>query len=252
VRNGQAAEPRPAFRVSGTFGPFLASTRYCDCGHPSILAMASMLCAEGGSERAIAVRLFRFVRDHVEYAFTPWGVSASTTLAWRRGTCSNKNNLLVALLRAAGVPAAYGVLRVNAREYFGNLAPPFLKPFASVTSTHIYAAAHLGGRWVKCDASTDREIAGKTAHFCRQTQLVEWDGIHDAQEFLDPSHIHQDLGLRPVVDDLLAKQPRNATAALFAILNDYLQFIRAEAAFASAEELLDAYVRAPARGELRP
>jgi transglutaminase-like putative cysteine protease len=219
---------------------WLARSRYCDWDHAAIRGVAEEL-TNGVSSRRSAACLFRFVRDHVRYAFGPWGVLASTTLALGEGTCANKSNLLVALFRAAGIPAGYGVLRVNAREYFGNIAPPYLKHLASEHSIHIYAAAFLEARWVRCDASTDRELAEKTAHFCPQTRLVEWDGEHDALDFLDPAHIHADLGVRPAVDDLLDKPPRNANAHTLSILNDYLRFIRGNRPFPSAERLIASY-----------
>jgi hypothetical protein len=166
--------------------------------------------------------------------------------------CSNKSNLLVALFRAAGIPAAYGILRVNAREYFGPLSLPFLKPYVSAESIHIYAAAYLDGRWVKCDASTDSELASKTAHFSRQTRLVRWDGTHDALDFIDPRHVYEDLGLVHSVDELLARPARNATPDLFAVLNTYLRFIRDRDPFPSAEALIEAFTCAPRTWEMRP
>jgi hypothetical protein len=199
------------------------------------------------SPRAAAVRLFRFVRDEILYAFGPWNIPASAVLARRNGTCANKNNLLIALLRGAGIPAGYGILRVNAQEYFGSIAPPFFKHLASPFSTHIYAAALLDGRWVKCDASTDRQIAEKTARFCAQTRLLDWDGASDTLDFLDPDHIYADLGLRASVDDLLDKPPRNSTPATVTLLNDYIRFIRSNPPFRSAEQLIEAY-----RSQLAP
>src|SRR5207302_10830559 len=123
-------------------------------------------------ERALAVAAFEFVRDEIRYAFGPWGVSASTTLAQRSGMCTNKANLLIALLRRAGIPAAYGVLSVNARDYFGAIGQPFVTRYMSSTSTHVHAAVLIDGRWIKCDPSTDRELASRTAHFCKPTMLI--------------------------------------------------------------------------------
>jgi uncharacterized membrane protein YdfJ with MMPL/SSD domain len=225
---------------------FLEATGYCDFDHPSIRATLAEVLDGSESPKGAAIKLFRFVRDDVLYAFGPWKASASRTLASHAGTCTNKSNLLIALLRGAGIPAAYGVLRVNAREYFGNLGPDFLTRYASTESTHIYAAAHLDGRWVKCDPSTDSELAQKTAHFCRQTRLIEWDGEHDSLDFLDPRHIHADLGLRATADDLLAKPPRNARPEVLEMGNDYLRFIRTRPPFPTAEALIGAY-----RAELR-
>jgi len=96
---------------------------------------------------------------------------------------------------------------------------------------------------VRCDASTDRELAELTSHWCRQTRLLDWDARHDALDFLDPSHVHADLGLEANIDDLLAKSARNAQPDLLERGNQYLAFIRSHPPFGSAGELIDAYRR---------
>jgi transglutaminase-like putative cysteine protease len=228
----------------------LAVTAYCDHDHPSIKHALAGLSHGAADERAIAQAAFRFVRDEVPYTLGPWGVAASETLRERAGMCTNKANLLVALLRSAAIPAAYGVLRVNAREYFGVVGPQFLTRFVAAESTHVYAAAYLEGRWVRCDPSTDRALASRTAHFCRQTQLVEWDGRRDALDFLDPDHIYADLGLFADVDELLAKPSRGATPARFELWNDYLEHIRRHPAYASSEALIASYHGLPSTQRL--
>jgi hypothetical protein len=188
------------------------------------------------------VRLFEGVRDHVRYTFMPWNARASDTLASREGMCTNKSNLLVALLRASRIPAAYGVLRVNPREYYGVIAPDLLKPLASTRSIHVYAAAFLDDRWVRCDPSTDADIAAKTSHFCRQTRLIHWDGRQDALDFLQPQHVYGDEGLHANIDHLLDKPPRHAKPGTLAVLNAYTRFIREHPPFESAAELLTSYL----------
>ncbi len=93
----------------------LAATPFCDHHDRAIRAVVDDArdLAGGADELAVARALFEFVRDEVRYAFGPWGVPASTTLAQRAGTCTNKANLLVALLRAADVA---GRLRRHACE----------------------------------------------------------------------------------------------------------------------------------------
>jgi uncharacterized membrane protein YdfJ with MMPL/SSD domain len=241
---GLSAEPRDALTVS----------TYCDHDHPAIHARLEELAPRPGHADGVdvAVAAFEFVRDNVLYTFGPWGVTASRTLESRQGTCTNKANLLVALLRAAGIPAAYGVMRVNAREYFGSLGPSFLTRYASRESLHIYAAAFLNGRWVKCDPSTDRQLSSRTAQFCLQTRLVQWDGVHDSMDFLNPRHVYADLGLYVNLDELLARPARAATPRRLALANDYLHFVRAQPAYPSDDDLVDAYLSAKrASGSMR-
>ncbi|HTW41697.1 MAG TPA: MMPL family transporter [Solirubrobacteraceae bacterium] len=236
----------PGHARAASLGDALLATRYCDHEHPAVRAcLAGLAERDGcGEQAALAVAAFEFVRDSVLYAFGPWGVSASETLACKEGTCTNKANLLVALLRAAGIPSAYGVMRVNARKYFGVIGPSFLTRYASPESVHIYCAAFLHGRWVKCDPSTDRELASRTARFCRETCLVQWDGEHDSLDFLDPRHVYADLGLFANLDESLARPPRAATPQRLALANHYLAFIRAQPAFSSDRELVHAYLAA--------
>ncbi|HEV7731925.1 MAG TPA: transglutaminase family protein [Candidatus Binatia bacterium] len=222
---------------------FLADGRYCDWHDPAILSCAREVTQGLSAPIARAIALFQFVRDDVRYTFGPWGIPASDTLQRREGVCTNKANLLVALFRATGIPAAFGLLQVNPREYYGVVAPPYLKPFVSDRSLHVYAAARLEDVWVRCDPSTDREIATKTAHYCRQTRLIEWDGRQDALDFLQPQHVYADLGLRACIDDLLDKPARHAQPETLAAINDYVRFIRTSPPFASAEALIAHYAR---------
>jgi hypothetical protein len=225
----------------------LAASEFCDHGHPAIALALDDIAERSGArdERALAIAAFEFVRDEIPYTFGAWGVPASRTLEQRVGMCTNKSNLLVALFRHAGIPAAYGLLSVNAQDYFGVVGPRLLTGYMSQTSTHVYAAALLGGRWVKCDPSTDRELASRTSHFCKQTALIEWDGVSHATDFLDPRHVYADLGLFADIDDRLRRPARGATPARLQLWNDYLAFIRREPAFASSDALVEAYRRRP-------
>ena len=232
------SDPRPAEGAE-----LMAPTRYCDSEAREIGELAVALTGGAGSEREAAARLFRYVRDDVSYAFGPWGVRASETLGRREGNCTNKANLLVALLRAAGIAGAYGVLRVDAQRYFGPIGPELLTRRASQTSVHVHAAARVDGRWLKCDPATDADLARLTGHFSLQTRLVDWDATADATDVLDHEHVHADLGLYADVDELLDRPARGAGPELFAAGNAYLQFVRSQPVFASAEELIEAYGR---------
>jgi len=246
----RAPARRPSDRAPALSSETLASGRFCDHQHPSVLAALREVVerTRPADDVALAAALFEFVRDEVRYTFGPWGTCASVTLTARGGTCTNKANLLVALMRAAGIPAAYGVMRVNARRYFGVLGPPFLTRYASAESVHVYAGVLLEGRWLKCDASTDRQLAARTAHFCQQTRLIEWDGREDSLDFLDERHVYADLGLYANIDELLARPARASTPWLLATGNSYLEFIRTHPAHDSSRSLIDAYLAARPRG----
>ncbi len=78
--------------------------------------------------------------------------------------CSNKTNLLFALLRAIKIPAGYGIFRVRTKEFYGDLMCPVFEKLVSPETTHIFAGIYLGGKWIKSDVSLDNDLAlkGKT------------------------------------------------------------------------------------------
>jgi len=86
-----------------------------DFGHPALTAQAAAL--RGASDVETARRCFEFVRDQVEHSGdfrrSPTTCSASEVLAARTGYCYAKSHLLVALLRANGLPAGFCYQRLT-------------------------------------------------------------------------------------------------------------------------------------------
>ena len=121
--------------------------------------------------------LFYFVRDRVRYNLyvsksRPEDFRASSTLLRGEGYCVQKAVLLVALARAADIPAALGFARLRnhllpekTREWLGGDILPF----------HGYAELYLNGRWVKATPAFD-------AAMCEKHRIipVEFDGTEDA------------------------------------------------------------------------
>lgn len=205
---------------------FAGETYYCNFKHPLITQLARRLTADCPDKKTTAVKLFYWVRDNVLYRVGDWNRRASETLIERGGSCTNKANLLVALLRAAGVPAGYRVLRVKGQEYFGPIIPPILKQRVSESSVHAHAYVFLDGRWIKCDPSDDVVLSLRTSYFNPQSTIVEWDGEKDAVLNLDPNHIIEDLGLASNIDHFLNKKPKRRKKIAVRLGNLYLKFLR--------------------------
>jgi hypothetical protein len=205
--------------------PFLRETWYCDTSAPPVRALATAL-SSGRDARATATAAFGMVRDSVRYEVGNWQRTASQTLAQGTGTCTNSANLLVALLRSAGIPAGYGVMLVRGREYFGPLAPTRLARLAAEVSRHVYACVNLDGAWVRCDPSDDVALSRGTAHLNPQSLEIDWDGQKDAMLNLHPDHVLVDEA--PVADiaDLMAKPMRRAMRAPVRIANLYMDHLR--------------------------
>jgi len=150
--------------------------------------------------------MFYWVRDNVLYRVGLWNVTAAETLAIREGTCTNKSNLLVALLRARGIPAGYGVMKVYGQKYFGPVAIPMLNRLVSKVSTHVYVAVYLDDKWIKCDPSDDKKLCSKTSHFNYTTTIVDWDGVNNAELNLNQDHIISDDFPIASIDNIMIKK----------------------------------------------
>lgn len=209
---------------------FLLETSFCDCCNPAIKNIVAQLkkeiCCSTEDKRLLAVKVFNFVRDEIKYTVGNWQRKASETLRERKGTCTNSANLMVAMLRSSGIPAGYGLMRVEGKKYFGPITPNVLKQYISDSSVHVYVYVYLDGRWIRCDPSDDHDLAVGTQHINPQSTFVEWDGVNDAVLRLDPSHIISDIGPLQNIEELLQKKSRHQNRGYIVIANAYIQFLR--------------------------
>lgn len=152
---------------------YLKPTPVIDCDHPFIKAKISELA--GGEEDILekARKFFYFVRDEIKYNIyvsksLPENFRASNTLSRGEGYCVQKSVLLVALARAAGIPAGLGFARIR-----NNLLPEKAVKWlgTNVLPFHGYAELYLNGKWVKATPSFDIEMCEKIHIF-----PVEFDG----------------------------------------------------------------------------
>jgi len=157
--------------------PCLEPTYFIDCDSDIIRDTAQQLTAGCPDPVIRATRLFYFVRDEIRYdLFAPKALPeefrASTILVRGTGYCVHKAVLLVALARAAAVPArlAFAVIRNDA-------VPPHLLQIIGTDTFpwHGYAQLRPGKKWVKATPAFDRRLC-ETHGF----KTVEFDGRGDA------------------------------------------------------------------------
>ncbi|MBE9569643.1 MAG: transglutaminase domain-containing protein [Proteobacteria bacterium] len=128
-------------------------------------------------EKEKAKRIFYFVRDEIKYnALSPRSCPetfrASYVLSEREGYCVQKAVLLVALSRAAGIPARLRFAEI--RNHF--MPPDFLElRGTNVFPYHGYTDLYLTGTWIKATPTYDLRP-------CQKAGLipVDFDGEHDA------------------------------------------------------------------------
>ena len=152
-------------------------TPVIDCNNPSIQEKTKDLTKglENITEKARS--LFYFVRDEIKYNIyvsksLPEHFRASNTLSKREGYCVQKAVLLVALARAAGIPAGLGFARIRNNLLLGKT----LKRLGTnVFPFHGYAELYLDGNWVKATPAFDLKM-------CEKNRIipVEFDGKNDA------------------------------------------------------------------------
>ena len=205
---------------------FLKKTEFCDFTHPDIQRLVHKITKNCVNDKDKAIRSFYWVRDNILYRVGRWQGKASETLVEKEGACTNKANLLVALLRANNIPAGYGIMKVYGQRYLGPIAIPMLKKFISEISTHIYPLAYLNNKWIKCDPSDDKEFCENTSYFNHTTELVEWDGVKDGVLNLKKEDIIIDNYPVADIDHWMIKKPRRARGFPLKIANIFVRFAR--------------------------
>ncbi|PKL45076.1 MAG: hypothetical protein CVV41_03015 [Candidatus Riflebacteria bacterium HGW-Riflebacteria-1] len=121
--------------ASSSFGQFMKPTRNCPSTDSRIVSLAKSL--KGGSTYETMQKIFYYVRNKVSYRFYyNSSKGALGTLSSKAGNCCDQAHLLIALLRAAGIPAKYG---------HGTCR------FSSGTYGHVFAYAYVNGKWLLVD-----------------------------------------------------------------------------------------------------
>lgn len=132
--------------IPGELQSYLQATRNAQVTNAQIQNLAQQITG-GSNDINAATRLFNWVRNNVKYSFyrnTQRG--AVKTLNDRKGNCVDQAHLLVALSRAAGIPARY--VHGRCRFTSGN------------TYGHVWAEVWVKGRWYSVDSTSIRNTFG--------------------------------------------------------------------------------------------
>jgi transglutaminase-like putative cysteine protease len=155
----------------------MGHTFFIDCDAAPIIEKSGELTAGIEGEKEKAIRIFYFVRDQIRYnVYAPRSTDAefkaSHVLATREGYCVQKAVLLVALARAAGIPA-----RLRFAEIRSHLTSPALveKRGSNIFPYHGLTDLNINDRWVKATPIYDIGYCAKTG-----VAPIEFDGERDA------------------------------------------------------------------------
>ena len=171
----------------------LAPTQQVDCAHPAIVQIAEKLTAGLGSRADKAVALHRFVRDEIRYGWSPAydREPASKTLRRGLGFSKTKAVLMVALLRATGIPARIAMTDISSDILKGIVSLPF--PWID----HALTEAWIDMGWVRTDsyiidapllASVQARLLNEgreMGYGVHRDGNGQWDGTTDSFGILD-------------------------------------------------------------------
>ena len=212
---------------------FLQPTRFCDCGNPNITKLSNRLIAGAKTERAKAVAIFSYVKNNYKYGFGRWDFKASEMIGRRRGMCTTKANLLVACLRAQGIPAGFKIIEIKAREVFSRFTV-----FRSITdkiserSIHIYASAYLDNKWLDIDPSLDQPLVKGIIKYGYSAEgLQAWNGRDNYLNFIPADKVIQERGFFSNIDDYHLKSRKTAKRFFLLATGLIMDYYRLRGAF---------------------
>jgi transglutaminase-like putative cysteine protease len=166
-RPGHGVEPKPG-------AEYLASCRYIDHDDERVRDLARRAAGTGTDAWARAVRIERFVKNHIRTDHAAELVPASRIARNPRGDCRHHALLTAALCRAEGIPArtAIGLLYV----YRGGPKLGF----------HMWAEVYIDGRWLGLDSTLGK--GGISAAHVKVND-ASWHGVESFTPLLPAQRI---------------------------------------------------------------
>lgn len=127
---------------------YLQTTPLLDHHHP---ALQQLITARGWADLDETARIgavYAFVRDEIAFGYNAADdVPASGVLADGYGQCNTKTTLLMALLRAVGIPVRFHGATVHKSLQRG-VVPPLVYRIAPVDIIHSWAEVRYRDRWI--------------------------------------------------------------------------------------------------------
>ena len=179
---------------------WLEATELIDLDAPSVRSLSTELTEGARSERERALRIYRFVRDEIQFGWTGafYDMSASDVLSVEKGFSLTKGALFVALLRSAGIPARQRFVDLRSDLLYG------LVQTGGAYIDHSYSEVLLDGKWLRVDSYTvdshlydsaraRLEREGRELGYGIHRQGVnDWDGTSDSfAQFVDDGSVER-------------------------------------------------------------
>ena len=119
-----------------------------DALNSAIKSLASKLVSGKTTTWAKAVAIYNYVRDNISYSFySNSKKAASGTLSSKSANCCDQANLVVALCRAANIPARFSHAKGCTFS-------------SGLVTGHVWAQIYVDGVWYSADATSSRNSLG--------------------------------------------------------------------------------------------
>ncbi len=127
---------------------FLEPSHLLDYTHPTIQQLIRSKGWDTMKEKADLIgEVYSFVRDEVAYGYTrSFSLPSSKVLSKGYGNCITKSTLLMALLRAVGIPCRFHAMTISKVIYRGLLSKLSYK-LATRELYHAWVEAEYNGKW---------------------------------------------------------------------------------------------------------
>ena len=148
-----------AMVVPASLKSYLQATNNCQVDNAAIKALAASITKGINTPLARATAIYNWVRDNISYSFyynTKYG--AVGTLNAKKGNCVDTAHLLIALERAAGMPAKYEhvTAQFSSGTWYG----------------HVIALVYVNGICYKADGTSYRNSFGVVNNWNTNTATV--------------------------------------------------------------------------------
>ncbi|MGB9936077.1 MAG: pseudomurein-binding repeat-containing protein, partial [Methanobacterium sp.] len=135
------------YSLPAGYEQYLAVTNNCQVDDASIQALSNSITSSKTTLYDKAAAIFNWVRDNIGYSFyynTKYG--AVGTLNARTGNCVDTSHLIIALARAACIPARYEHVyaQFSSGSWYG----------------HVIAQVYVNGQWYNADGTSSRNTFG--------------------------------------------------------------------------------------------
>lgn len=192
---------------------YLEPTYYADSDSEYLRNCTLDVVKGAKTPREAAVKIYHFARDEILFATGgDVGKKASQTLKTKKGPSLLKGSLMIAMLRAAGIPARYRLIDADESKVRGIVDDLSYKLFPLMrvlarnhVILHIIPQVYLDGIWLDADPLFDKNFfAGlkrRRVAILKNVNSIDWDGTTNISP--QNNFIKKELGVFANADKIL-------------------------------------------------